>query len=158
MDPNTVRAWLADRWGAELEAAIGSMVPARPAITVRPALHNAAVGLPGDMIWFSQGFSRCQEKMIWVGAAPSAWNVLGQALMSALGLEDAPVEDMEAACRDLVAQSGKGLTQRLADHLETRFTPEAVAKAPAPAHQPAATLWVDLAEPRTRIELVLVKA
>jgi flagellar motor switch/type III secretory pathway protein FliN len=140
-NPNTAQLWLINACVGALQSVVESMTQERPEITWN-VVENDALADPSTETWswWSSTFSMLPETAIVVGAKPEAWSALGRSVLATLGVDQASVEDIQATCRDLVAQLASAVGQRLAERLETSVSSGDAAS----SGRPTAAYKVDL--------------
>jgi flagellar motor switch protein FliN/FliY len=110
------------------------MTAARPAIRLQPSAPKKKAS--GGMEWWGQSLSLSPAPAIWVGASAQSWKSLGRAILQAIGANDSGDADLEAACRDVLAQTSSALSQRLSGEFAEEVTGGDVVQGSAPAPLP----------------------
>jgi flagellar motor switch protein FliN len=111
VDAARLPAWLMKLWSDSLETVIESMLSDRPTVTFQPSQeksHDAK-----RRVWWGQPLSLVPAPALWIGAPVESWQELGRLVLSALGVAEPTDDDVQATCRDLLAQVGSALAQFL---------------------------------------------
>jgi flagellar motor switch protein FliN/FliY len=91
----------------------------------RPRIQSAvsAAGKPAEgYAWWGQSLSIQEQPSFWIGAPAESWTQLGRLILSSLGVEDASDTDIEATCRDVLAQSSSAVAAELSSRLGETVT------------------------------------
>jgi flagellar motor switch protein FliN/FliY len=112
-------------WAESLASVVESMTAPRPKIEVSAP---AAPGWEEGLAWRGQRLSLLEQPSFWIGAPAKSWDSLGRLILSAVGVEDAADNDIEATCRDVLAQTSSMVAAQL-----TRQFGEAITAGNAPA-------------------------
>ncbi len=103
-------AWLLAQWSDGLANAITGMGCPPPEIEI------SSVGTePRDenSFWWAQQFNVLAETAVWVGAAGTAWNQIGERALKAIGVEEPAPNDVRDTYREILAQSFSALATAL---------------------------------------------
>ncbi|HUI57580.1 MAG TPA: FliM/FliN family flagellar motor switch protein [Bryobacteraceae bacterium] len=133
IDRALLPAWVMKHWAIALEAVIESMTSVRPTVRFQPA-QGEGWNAQGAS-WLGQSLSLVPAPALWVGAAADSWKTLGRLTLAALGVDEASDNDIDATCRDLLAQATSAFAQDLTQELEETVTGGGV----VPAAQPGCT-------------------
>lgn len=155
MDPDNL-AWLVQECTVALRAVGGLMTHEQPQIAELPS--PAEIGREasaGESIWWSQSFSILPGPAIWIGSTSESWRALGRLVLSVQGIDQATSEDIQSACRDLVAQSTSALAQSLAGRFNAAVNCVELAEARPPDGVSTAAVTLTFPQPDTRIDLTL---
>jgi len=63
--------------------------------------------------WWSQSLSLLEQPSFWIGAPAASWDALGRVTLSGLGVDEPSDSDLQATCRDLIAQTSASLASQL---------------------------------------------
>jgi flagellar motor switch protein FliN/FliY len=118
-------------WAESFVSVLESMTAQRPTIAVRP---STSTGWEEGFAWWGQKLSILEQPSFWIGAPAKSWDALGRLILSALGVEDAADSDIEATCRDVLAQT----SAMVAAQLTSQFGEEISGKGSVSGNQPAA--------------------
>ncbi len=130
-DRTALAASAMGHWTEALVSVIESMTASRPKIESRVSASNTP---NHGYTWWGQSLSIVEEPSFWIGAPAESWPQLGRLILSSLGVEDASDTDIEATCRDLMAQTSAIVASQLASQFgETITSGDSV-----PASQPNA--------------------
>jgi len=89
-------------WADALVSVLQSMTGDRPKIELRA---STATGSEEGFAWWGQRQSILEQPSFWIGAPAESWTALGRMVLSALGVDDPAESDIEATCRDVMAQT-----------------------------------------------------
>lgn len=106
-------------WAEALVAVLESMTGNRPKIELRES--PVETGAEGTA-WWGQRLSILDQPSFWIGAPADSWNALGRLTLSALGVDDPSDSDVEATCRDLMAQASATVATDLTRQFGTEIT------------------------------------
>jgi flagellar motor switch protein FliN/FliY len=134
-DPALIAAKTIDIWGDALASVIESMTSSRPAVSFQP-LPDASPP-SGNCRWWGQKLSLLPEPSLWIGAAAGTWDELAKLTLAALGVDDPGEDDIQATCRDILAQATSALAQRLAAQIQGEVTGADVISASDPGTNPS---------------------
>ena len=103
--------WLAEEWGRQISRAVESMTGESVLITFAP--HQLAPAeidpTEQDLLWWEQPLSLGPDSIIWVGAAGSSWEEVGNRVLRSAGVDDATPEDVRSTYLEIVNQSLSGV-------------------------------------------------
>jgi flagellar motor switch protein FliN/FliY len=91
-----------DHWTHAFVDVLESMTQYRSQIVSHESPSSA---LPQGSAWWAQGLSLLEEPCFWIGSPADSWTAIGRLALSALGVEDASDTDIQATCRDVMAQT-----------------------------------------------------
>lgn len=132
---DTIRAELAPQvmssWADSLVTVLESTTGYRPKIALGASPSGT---LDEKFFWWGQSLSILEQPSFWIGAPEESWSALGRLTLSALGADEPSNTDVEATCRDLMAQTSAMVASRLA----RRFGEEITGGDSMPASQPNA--------------------
>jgi len=134
-DPARIAARTIDLWGDALASVIESMTSSRPTVTFRP-LPDASPQ-SGNRRWWGQKLNLLPEPSLWIGADSGSWDQLAKLTLAALGVDDPGEDDIQATCRDILAQATSALAQSLAVQIRGEVTSGDVVAASDPGNNPA---------------------
>jgi len=106
-------------WAKSVVSVLESMTAQRPTIEVREATFT---GWEEGFAWWGQKLSILEQPSFWIGASAKSWADLGRLILSALGVEDPSDGDIEATCRDVMAQTSAMVADQLARQLGVEIT------------------------------------
>jgi flagellar motor switch protein FliN/FliY len=116
-------------WSEALVSVIESMTGNRPKAESRVSPSNK---LEEGFAWWGQSLSIVEQPCFWIGAPAESWTQLGRLILSALGVDEASDADIEATCRDLMAQT----SVTVANQLASQFGESVTSGDSVPASQP----------------------
>ena len=145
IDPASLSSWAMRYWANALEAVIESMTAARPTVSFQPA--SGEDGKTEGASWLGQSLSLVPAPALWIGASAASWHTLGQKTLAALGVDEASDSDIEATCRDLLAQSSSAFAQDLAGELEETITGGSIVPSDQPECVSSETFTFTMAGP-----------
>lgn len=122
---------LVQSWADSVVAVLESMTAHRPKIELRESI---ATGQAEGTAWWAQRLSILDQPSFWIGAPAESWTALGRLVLSALGVDDPADSDVEATCRDVMAQT----SAMVATELTRQFGEEITGGDSLPAGQPDA--------------------
>jgi flagellar motor switch protein FliN/FliY len=97
-------------WAESFVSVLESMTAQRPTIAVRPSI---SAGWEEGLAWWGQKLSILEQPSFWIGAPAKSWDALGRLILSALGVEDPADGDIQATCRDVLAQTSAMVAAQL---------------------------------------------
>lgn len=130
---------LREFWGEAFAGAVEAMAGERPSVR----WVAAEAGPEEPVLWWEQGLNLCSQPAAWVGAPESAWQMVGNRVLTAAGVEQAPAEDVRDTWTELLTQTFSALGQRLAAVAGTNISISSgkiVAEPPAGAEVSAAEI------------------
>jgi flagellar motor switch protein FliN/FliY len=108
-DPHT---WLIKEWASRLALSLESMTGSAPKVTA--AESAGAPALSEAPLWWRQPFEPLRDAAIWVGAEQSVWSDIGNAVLTAAGVEETTPEDLRGTYLEVIRQALSGMAQALA--------------------------------------------
>jgi flagellar motor switch protein FliN/FliY len=108
-----------DFWAESLAGVLESMTANRPNIEV---LASTSSGWEEGFSWWGQRLSILEQPSFWIGAPAESWAALGRLTLSALGVDDPTDGDIEATCRDVMAQTSAMVASQLTRQFGTEIT------------------------------------
>jgi flagellar motor switch protein FliN/FliY len=106
-------------WAESFVSVLESMTAQRPTIAVRP---STSAGWEEGLAWWGQKLSILEQPSFWIGAPAKSWDALGRLILSALGVEDPAENDIEATCRDVLAQTSAMVAAQLTSQFGDEIT------------------------------------
>lgn len=138
------------------DSVVGSMISDGVRTKWRPVEGMPYEKSGDNWLWWSETFSIFQGPALWVGGPRASWMALGQSIFSSLGVEQPSAEDIEATCRDVVAQSVSALAQKLAKQANTGITSGDASIASLPTKGFSVALTVEVSRNPTELPLIAV--
>lgn len=99
---NAVVEWLVAQWTlrfGEITLTMGDL---------QPEMHVAHIedsAIKGGLLWWEQPFSCAPDSPIWIGAPEDAWDEVGRVVLTAAGVDPAPVTEIQSTYLEIVRQS-----------------------------------------------------
>jgi flagellar motor switch protein FliN/FliY len=106
-------------WAESFVSVVESMTAQRPQIAVRP---STSAGWEKGLAWWGQKLSLLEQPSFWIGAPAKSWDALGRLILSAVGVEDPADSDIEATCRDILAQTSSMVGTQLTSQFGEAIT------------------------------------
>ena len=116
---NTLAKETTGSWAESFVSVLESMTSHRPSIEVQ---ESTSTGWDEGLAWWGQKLSILEQPSFWIGAPAESWASLGRLTLSALGVEDPAESDIEATCRDIMAQTSAMVATQLTDQLGEEIT------------------------------------
>ncbi|MFB3826449.1 MAG: flagellar motor switch protein FliN [Bryobacteraceae bacterium] len=137
--------WVLDQFASCLGQSLAAMAERPPQIGWEAAPEAPA----GDLLGWEQGFNGLPDAVLWVGAAPPAWEGLGRGILSAAGLEQVDTAEARSTYLELLSQSLASLAHGMSAQAGREVTCSGGAEKPVPSEGPwyRVTLrWPDVPE------------
>ncbi len=102
--------WLAEEWGSQITRAVESMTGEKVLIAFVPRQLTPAEIDPAqpEWLWWEQPLSLAPDATIWIAAANSSWQEIGNRVLRSAGVDDATPEDIRGTYLEIVNQSLSG--------------------------------------------------
>jgi flagellar motor switch protein FliN/FliY len=111
---NDPALWLAEEWGKQVARALESMTGEPALITFAPRpLAPVETDSSQELLWWEQPLSLGPDANIWVGAAASSWEEIGNRVLHSAGVDDATPEDVRSTYLEIVNQSLAGVASAI---------------------------------------------
>jgi flagellar motor switch protein FliN/FliY len=128
---NDPALWLAEEWGRQVARALESMTGEPALITFAPRLlAPVETASSQELLWWEQPLSLGPDANIWVGAAASSSEEIGNRVLRSAGVDDATPEDIRSTYLEIVNQGLAGVASAISIRarkeiscLEGHFTP-----------------------------------
>jgi flagellar motor switch protein FliN len=121
--------WIAQELAKRLGDSIAGMAGMTPSVETVASPEPAS----SDWLWWRQPFSNLDEAILWLGAAPPAWLMVGTEALAGAGLDDASPEDCRGTYLELVQQAVSGLAGVLTAKAGREVLPEGGKEGPPPS-------------------------
>jgi flagellar motor switch protein FliN/FliY len=118
-DGSQIAKQVVDAWADALGAVLESMTANRPKIELR---ESTSTEWAEGTSWWGQRLSLLDQPSFWIGAPAESWTALGRLVLSALGVDDPSDSDVEATCRDVMAQTSAMVATQLTQQFGTEIT------------------------------------
>lgn len=135
---NDPALWLAEEWGKQVARALESMTGEPALITFAPRpLAPVETDSSQELLWWEQPLSLGPDANIWVGAAASSWEEIGNRVLHSAGVDDATPEDVRSTYLEIVNQGLAGVASAISIRarkevscVEGHYTPPQVLAGP----------------------------
>jgi flagellar motor switch protein FliN len=125
--------WIIEEWSVRLAAAIATMTDSKVEPSAGPGPGGAAFETaPQGLDWYRFSIGLDPDAILAVGAEPAHWNQLGSFALTASGLTDPTVEDIESTSLEMLNQAGSGLAQALTRRIGRDVTAQPVQRTASP--------------------------
>lgn len=107
--------WLAEEWGRQITRAVESMTGESVLVTFVPRTLAPAEIEPeqNEWVWWEQPLTFGANARIWVGAAASTSQEIGNRVLRSAGVDDATAEDIRSTFLEIVNQSLSGVASAI---------------------------------------------
>jgi flagellar motor switch protein FliN/FliY len=111
--------WLVAQWTHRFGEITLTMGDLQPKMQVQ---HVDAVPAGLDLLWWEQPFSCAPDAPVWTGAAEATWSEIGKIILTAAGVDPAPVSEIQSTYMEIVRQSMGSLAQDLGARIGTQVS------------------------------------
>ena len=119
--------WLVAQWTSRFGDTVLTMGDLQPQMHVG---HIDDSALDGELLWWQQPFSCAPGSPLNLGAPEETWSEIGRLILTAAGVDSAPVAETQSTYLEIVRQSMGGLAQDIGQKLSTEVTAQGGAQSP----------------------------
>lgn len=127
MGDSKIAEWLIAQWTSRFGEILLTMGDLQAQMLVEHANDST---IKGGLLWWEQPFSCSPDSPIWTGAPESTWMELGNLVLTAAGVEDSPVSEVQSTFTEIVRQSMGSLASDIADRIGEQVSTGSGAEAP----------------------------
>ena len=124
---NATVEWLVAQWTLRFREITLTMGDLQPQMHVG---HIEESAIKGGLLWWEQPFTCAPDSPIWTGAPEETWTEIGKVILSAAGVDPAPVPEIQSTYLEIIRQSMGSLAQDMGDRLSTQVSASKGAETP----------------------------
>jgi flagellar motor switch protein FliN/FliY len=119
--------WLVAQWTLRFQEITLTMGDLQPQMHVG---HMDEAAIKGGLLWWEQPFTCAPDSPIWTGAPEETWMEIGKIILSAAGVDPAPVPEIQSTYLEIIRQSMGSLAQDMGDRMSTQVSADKGAETP----------------------------
>jgi len=100
--------WLAEECTRQLTQVLEAMTGEGPSVSFAAQEIAEETG-QREMLWWEQSFNIAADSPIWIGAAASSWQEIGNRVLRSAGVEDSDPENIRSTYLEIIRQALSGL-------------------------------------------------
>jgi len=124
---NATVEWLVAQWTLRFREITLTMGDLQPQMHVG---HIEESAIKSGLLWWEQPFTCAPDSPIWTGAPEETWTEIGKVILSAAGVDPAPVPEIQSTYLEIIRQSMGSLAQDMGDRLSTQVSASKGAETP----------------------------
>lgn len=107
-DARLSATWLAEECARQLTQVLEAMTGEGPSVSFAAQEITEEAG-QSEMLWWEQSFNIAAGSPIWVGAAASSWQEIGNRVLRSAGVEDSDPENIRSTYLEIIRQAFSGV-------------------------------------------------
>ena len=124
---NATVEWLVAQWTLRFSEITLTMGDLQPQMHVG---HIEDSAIKGGLLWWEQPFTCAPDSPVWAGAPEETWMEIGKIILSAAGVDPAPVPEIQSTYLEIIRQSMGSLAQDIGDRIGAQVSSSKGAEAP----------------------------
>jgi flagellar motor switch protein FliN/FliY len=124
---NATVEWLVAQWTLRFREITLTMGDLQPQMHVG---HIEESAIKSGLLWWEQPFTCAPDNPIWTGAPEETWTEIGKVILSAAGVDPAPVPEIQSTYLEIIRQSMGSLAQDMGDRMSTQVSSAKGAETP----------------------------
>jgi flagellar motor switch protein FliN/FliY len=109
-----IAQWLVAQWIARFGEILLTMGDLQAKMHVETVEESA---IKSGLLWWEQPFSCTPDSPIWAGAPEDTWQEIGKVVLTAAGVENGPVSEIQSTFLEVVRQAMSGLAQDIGQRI-----------------------------------------